>query len=113
MMDKTTYEKTHKSQQRNGELRPACFRCGEDDPVVLEKHHLTGKAHSDDLIPLCKNCHAKITAGQNLFPPKARTHKAPLKERLTYALYTLILLIEMVLKTLKDLCFEIIGTVPS
>ena len=93
--------------------RPVCFLCGEDDPLVIEEHHPVGRAYSNDKIPLCKNCHAKITAGQNLFPPKARSHKAPLKERLTYALYSLILLIEEVLKTLKELCFEIIGVMPA
>jgi len=93
--------------------RPACFLCGEDDPTVLiiEDHHILGRAYSDDKIPLCKNCHAKITAGQNLLPPKARSHNAPLKDRLAYALYTLILLIEEVLKHLKTLCVEIIQTV--
>lgn len=112
-MDKTTYEINLKSQQRNGISRPVCFCCDEDDPRVIEEHHILGKAYSDDIIPLCKNCHAKITAGQNLFPPKARSHKAPLKDRLAYTLSTLIYLIELVLKYLKDLCLEIIGVVPA
>jgi len=108
-MEKTICHKIHPDQK----LRPACFLCGEDDPLVIEEHHTLGKAYSDDVIPLCKNCHAKITAGQNLFPPRARSHKAPLKDRLAYALYTLIYFIELVLKYLKDLCLEIVGAVPS
>lgn len=107
----TPNEKLNRNTQR-----PKCLLCPEDDPKVLdviEGHHILGRAYSDVKIPLCKNCHAKITAGQNMFPPKARSHNAPLKDRLAYALYTLILLIEEVLKHLKDICFEIIKTVTA
>lgn len=111
-MDKATHEKLLR-QQPHKVHRPICFSCEEADPLVLEEHHMVGKAYSDEAILLCKNCHAKVTAGQNLFPPKARSHKAPLKERLTYALYSLILLIEQILSYLKDLCLEIVGAIPS
>ncbi len=108
-MDKSTYEMNLKSQQRNGITRPACFLCGEDNPLVIEEHHPLGKAYSNDVIPLCKNCHAKITAGQNLVAPNARSKNASLFERLIYALLSFILLIKEAIVNLEKICYEILA----
>jgi hypothetical protein len=110
-MNKTIYEKTLKAQQRNGEYRPACICCSVDDPILLEKHHLHGKAHSDDVVLLCKNHHALITAGQNKLPPRARSQKASRKDQLACLLLNLILILEQIIKTLKDFCYEIVDGV--
>jgi hypothetical protein len=42
-----------------------CFICGEDNPHVLEEHHIVPRRHggSDDpenLVTLCANCHSAI-----------------------------------------------------
>ena len=111
-MDKATYEKMLRNQHRNGEYRPACI-CGEDDPLVLEKHHSFGKAYSDDLVLLCKNCHTKITAGQNLVAPKARSKNSSPLERLVFALLTFILLLAEGIENLIKICYEILGEVST
>lgn len=108
-MDKTTYEKTLRSQQRSGATRPACIRCGEDNPIVLEDHHVFGRGYSDDVVPLCKNCHAKITAGQNLVSPAMRSKNASAFQRLIYALLTFFLLLAQCMENLIKICYELLA----
>jgi len=59
--------------QRYGE-HAACVRCGISalETLVplprrfLERHHVCGKANDPDLtVPVCRNCHAILTEGQN------------------------------------------------
>jgi len=53
-----------------------CTICGEDNPDVIELHHVDGRNNSDWIKPLCKNCHIKITAEQNKVNPKKRSRTA-------------------------------------
>lgn len=46
----------------------ACVLCPEDDPLCLEVEHVAGRAHSDAVRLLCKNCHLKRTADQRCDP---------------------------------------------
>ena len=50
-----------------------CIGCGLSNPsvlvrvkrTVLEQHHPLGNAHEPDLtVPVCRNCHARLSAGQ-------------------------------------------------
>lgn len=61
-----------------------CLNCGEAQMVtlvptaksLLEAHHVVGKANDAELtVPLCRNCHAKLTeslreTGASMAPPK-------------------------------------------
>jgi len=75
-MDKTTYRNTIRKMKRDGKTTLCCIICGEDNPSVIEIHHLYGKANSDEAVPLCMNCHKKITDEQNKFPPDKRSGAA-------------------------------------
>jgi len=80
-MDKNTYKQSVKIQKRKGKTGLCCYVCGEDDPIVIEgieMHHIDGRSNSDIVIPLCKNCHTKITDEQNALSPKDRSEKASL-----------------------------------
>jgi hypothetical protein len=56
----------------------ACVYCGEQDPALLEKHHIAGVGNLPDLtVWHCKNCHAKqhvdlADAGVDLAHPPRR-----------------------------------------
>lgn len=63
--------------------------CGEEDPVVLEKHHNFTRNASEEVVLLCKNCHAKITNEQNKVSPKSRSKDASYLEKLAYQLVTI------------------------
>lgn len=55
-----------KQQQlrRLGSQYPHCVVCGESDPRVLEKHHIAGRKHSEDLSTVCRNCHRRLSDKQ-------------------------------------------------
>lgn len=81
-MDKEAYRKNI-SKYKKGKKPPiACSVCGEDNSEVIEMHHVDGRNTSDWVKPLCKNCHAKITAEQNKISPKKRS-KTTSSENLT------------------------------
>jgi len=76
-MDKETHQqrlrKLLKDKKVDIDPSKCCNLCAEDDPaVVKEYHHIFGKANSDEIILLCFNCHAKITARQNRLPKNIR-----------------------------------------
>jgi len=52
-------------QRRRVPPGDVCVFCGEDDPRVLQEHHVMGRAHEPDLtVTSCLNDHAKATDGQ-------------------------------------------------
>ena len=61
------------------------------------------------LLLLCKNHHAKITAGQNLVAPKARSKNASPVERLVYALLSFLLLLAEGIDNLIKICYELLA----
>ena len=80
-MDKDGYRKNI-SKYKKGKKPPiVCAVCGEDNPKVIEIHHVEGRNNSDWVKPLCKNCHAKITAEQNKLSPKVRSSDASLQNK--------------------------------
>lgn len=85
-MNKETYKNTIQKQKRDKKPFLCCFLCGEDDSSVIELHHIGGRNNSDGVVPLCKNCHFKITAEQNKVSPKDRSGEASLLKKRSYQL---------------------------
>ena len=75
-MTNETHKKSLRKFQRDGHTSVCCSLCAENDPRTIEMHHYEGRMFPDQVIPVCKNCHAKITAEQNKIPPKARSKNA-------------------------------------
>jgi hypothetical protein len=65
--------------ERLGTDKPACVICGERDPRVLEKHHLERQAFGDTLVPVCRNCHRKLSDLQKDHPDKITEIPDPLE----------------------------------
>ena len=42
-----------------------CHVCGyNDDPLIIQNHHIAGKNNSKVTIPVCPNCHVGLTKDQ-------------------------------------------------
>lgn len=50
---------------------PACAVCGENRPIILERHHIAGRKYDPATMVLCKNHHALLTDAQKDFPADA------------------------------------------
>jgi hypothetical protein len=107
-LDKDIYEKTVRRQRRNRTTTLACSICGEDDPKVIEFHYPVGRSNSDETIPICKNCHVKITEEQNKISPKSRSSSASPYRKMGFALISIGALLKIISKTLIDLGHEVI-----
>jgi hypothetical protein len=63
-MDKLELNRERRRQralERLGSNNPQCVVCGCDDPLALELHHLAGQAFGDDMAPVCRNCHRRLS----------------------------------------------------
>jgi len=65
--------------ERLGTNKPACVLCGESDPRTLEKHHLQGQAFGETLLPVCRNCHRKLSDLQKDHPGEITEIPDPLE----------------------------------
>lgn len=62
-------ERRYRQKRKDlGSEHPRCIICGEDDLDMLEGDHVAGRAHDDQVMPLCKNHHAKRTQFQREQP---------------------------------------------
>ncbi len=80
-MNKEEYQKNIRKQHREGETVLCCSTCGENDSSIIEMHHIFGRNNSEKTVPLCKNCHAKITYQQNKLAPKRRSKNSTTDDR--------------------------------
>jgi hypothetical protein len=80
-MDKDAYANYIKKNKKGRKPPMACAVCGEDNPNLIEMHHVDGRNNTDRIKPLCKNCHFKITSEQNKLSPKVRSSEASLQNK--------------------------------
>ena len=67
-IDKDKEIRKQKRLETLGENNPVCITCGENNPHCLELHHIAGRAYDDDTMPLCRNCHRKLSDDQKDHP---------------------------------------------
>ena len=100
-MDKVAYQNSVKKQKMDGKTSLRCIICAEDDECVIQMHHLYGRSNSDEMSPLCMNCHAKITKEQNKLPRKIRSGNASPDDKLRFILVSIGALLEIIGKQLR------------
>jgi len=97
-MDKKEYQKSIRKQHREGETALCCSTCGENDSSIIEMHHIFGRNNSEKTVPLCKNCHAKITYHQNKLAPKTRSRNASVENNRRFLFVSM----GAILRTISD-----------
>jgi hypothetical protein len=94
-------KRIRKHYERLGFDNPSCLICGESDPRCLQLDHIAGRAHSDDVWPICANDHARRTDFQKDHPPKQAPPREPL-EVIGRFLQGLADFLELILTRLRD-----------
>jgi hypothetical protein len=56
--------------KRLGTNTPKCVLCPEDDWRCLDLHHVAGREYGDDVVIVCRNCHARLSDAQYDHPEK-------------------------------------------
>lgn len=51
-----------------GTQTPSCVNCHMDRWECLELHHLGGKTHGEEMVIVCRNCHAELSDSQKDHP---------------------------------------------
>ncbi len=78
-----------------------CKFCQEDDSRVIERHHIFGRNFSPEVMLLCKNCHYKITHGQNKILPKKRSKDASPEDLEKFTLVSIGVLLQEIGKIME------------
>ncbi|WP_340818284.1 HNH endonuclease [Methanolobus sp. WCC4] len=106
-MDKSISKRSIKRQKLEGKTALRCIECAEDDPNVIELHHVYGRNNSEETVPLCKNCHFKITKQQNKLPRKVRASTASREDNIRFILVSMGALLEGMGKQLRMIGLEV------
>jgi len=93
--------------ERLGTESPRCVICGEDDPLVLELHHLPGQAFGNSLVIVCRNCHRKLSDRQKDHAEKIAEPPDAL-ESIAHFMLGLADLFEFLIKTLRDFAAQLL-----
>lgn len=94
--------------ERLGSKNPRCALCSEDDPRVLEKHHVAGRAYDpDSIIIVCRNHHRKLSDSQKDHPEKRMEVTDPL-EVIARFLVSFADILEFVIDKLREFAKELI-----
>jgi len=87
--------------ERLGSKNPRCVVCGFDDPLALELHHIVGRGFGDEVVPVCRNCHRRLSDWQkdhSIGPAKPDSDLEPIRR----FLLGLADLFEMLVKRLRE-----------
>lgn len=94
--------------ERLGVTNPRCIYCGEDDPLVLERHHLAGQTYGEDTVIVCRNCHRKLSDSQKEHPDKIQDPPDKL-EAIAHFLMGLADLFELLIRKLREFARDLIN----
>jgi hypothetical protein len=93
--------------ERLGIRNPSCIYCGENDPLVLERHHLAGKDYGTGTVVVCRNHHRKLSDRQKDYPEKI-TEIPDALEAIAHFLLGLADLFEFLIEKLREFAGQLI-----
>jgi hypothetical protein len=93
--------------ERLGVINPKCLYCSENDPLVLERHHLAGRDYDEGTVIVCRNCHRKLSDRQKEHPDKI-TETPDALEAIAHFLLGLADLFEFLIEKLRKFAAQLI-----
>ena len=60
-LDLNRERRRQRAFERLGANNPRCPFCGCDNPLALELHHIAGQTFDDMQVPVCRNCHRRLS----------------------------------------------------
>lgn len=99
--EKRKEARRRKAHERLGSTNFCCVKCGEDNPHCLELHHLAGQKFGDEAVPVCRNCHRKLSDDQKDHP-RPISDDPGLLERIGHYLFGLADMLALVAERLKE-----------
>ena len=112
MIDKAKEIRKQNRLEKLGDNKPVCVICGEDNPICLERHHIAGRAYSEDLSIVCRNCHRKLSDNQKDHPKQIGKSPTTL-ETIGHMLLGLAELFALLGERLRDYGKFLINTAPE
>ena len=107
MTTKAQQKRLERAYRRVGTRNPICVCCGESDVHTLEAHHVGERAHHDDVAPVCRNCHRKLTDPQK---DRVEVHASdPSSEMIGRYLCGLADLLLMIAQTVREFGERMLG----
>lgn len=73
-----------------------CLLCFENDPFVIEEHHLGGKTNCCITIPLCANCHLRASKNQLSYDKMWCKSNKPNLQKLLFVQKDLLFLVDQI-----------------
>lgn len=96
-----------KRLERLGSNDPRCGMCGEGDDRALELHHVAGRKHDETMVPICRNCHRKVTDDQHDHPA-FNPHADTMLASIAYFLLGLGDMLHIIVARLREFGFALI-----
>jgi hypothetical protein len=93
--------------ERLGSNSPACVICGENDPLVLERHHVAGRAYDESAVIVCRNHHRILSDHQKDHPDKITEIPDYLETR-AHLLFGLADFFELLVKIFRSFAAQLI-----
>lgn len=111
--------RARKAAEKLGSATARCVVCGETDSRCLEQHHIAGQKFGTETVPVCRNCHRKLSDDQRDYPAPVGGEPS-LLERIGQFLLNLADLLQLAVVKLKEFGLALIekahkesGTPPS
>ena len=97
--------------ERLGRTIRAASSAAIDDPLALELHHIAGQAFDGELVPVCRNCHRRLSDWQKDHPPQPSDPPSDL-ERIGMLPRGLADLFELLVKRLREFAAKLFALEP-
>lgn len=97
--------------EKLGTNKPCCAICGETDWRIFELHHVAGQGRDPTVVPVCANCHRRLTDDQKDHP--SSNVDDPQLDRIGHFLLGLADMLRLIVEKLREFGHALIARARS